>query len=112
MNDHVTLPITHWCRNCDAHFHLDQVRQCVPVPESIVGEEEVLQCPTCNSYHIQDLLDVNVGVQDFTVVFRLCESRNALSDFLLDLENRFPACDLEIIAVQIGNALERREGDV
>lgn len=101
-----THPITHWCSNCDAHFRLDQVRLCVPAPESALGEAEVLQCPTCSSYEIEKLLEA--GAQHCTVVFRLPASREALGYFLSELETKFPESEPEIVAVQSGNALERR----
>lgn len=108
MNSQPANQISHWCANCDAHFRLDQVRHCIPVSESALGETEVLQCPVCSSYEIQQLLEPDSATQHCTVVFRLPAAREALGYFLSDLETKFPACGHEIIAVQSGNALAKR----
>jgi ribosomal protein L44E len=51
--------ITHWCRNCNAHHALQQVRRGVPAPTSLNGEVDVLICPSCNSYDIEELQEVS-----------------------------------------------------
>jgi hypothetical protein len=110
MTSQSTHPITHWCSNCDGHFQLNQVRHCVPVPESALGEAEVLHCPTCGSYQIEKLLEADA--QHCTVVFRLPGSREALGYFLSELETKFPESEPEIVAVQSGNALhQKRDGE-
>ncbi|WP_159954173.1 hypothetical protein [Pseudomonas sp. R76] len=48
--------ITHWCRHCDSHHPKYQVSGAVPA--STDGEVDVLICPTCNSYEIEELLEV------------------------------------------------------
>ncbi|AZC83939.1 hypothetical protein PchlR47_24460 [Pseudomonas chlororaphis] len=50
--------ITHWCSSCNSHFQLSQVRHCIPVPTSPDGEEEILRCPSCGSYSIEELQEV------------------------------------------------------
>jgi predicted nucleic acid-binding Zn-ribbon protein len=58
MNTQSANQITHWCSSCNSHFPLHQVRHCIPVSTSPHGEEEVLQCPTCGSYNIEELQEV------------------------------------------------------
>jgi hypothetical protein len=50
--------ITHWCRSCNTHHALRQVRHCIPAPTSPNGEVVVLICPSCNSYDIEELREV------------------------------------------------------
>lgn len=109
MNHPRHSPVTHWCRNCDAHFRLDQVRQYIAAPEAVSGEIEVLQCPSCNSYYIEPLVEIDAENQHCTVVFRIPGPREALGDFLTELCTKFPARQPEIIAFKAGNALRQRE---
>ncbi len=51
--------ITHWCRNCGTHHPLPSVRQFVPAETSPEGETEVLTCPVCGSYDIDELQEVS-----------------------------------------------------
>ncbi|SDZ23864.1 hypothetical protein SAMN05444743_11145 [Pseudomonas sp. PDC86] len=52
-----TPAITHWCLHCDRHHPQHQVSGAVPAsPDS---EVDVLICPTCNSYDIEELLEVS-----------------------------------------------------
>lgn len=51
-----TPAISHWCRHCDSHHPKHQVRGAVPASPD--GEADVLICPTCNSYDIEELLEV------------------------------------------------------
>lgn len=109
-----TDDLTHWCSNCGGHFRLEQVRHYLPAPESPLGEEEVLQCPTCASYLIEPLIEAmqpesDRGVQDCTVVFRVSGPRDALANLLADLAVIFPTHQHEVIAVRTGNALRDRE---
>ena len=105
----MNVQITHWCRNCDAHFRLDQVRQCIAAPDSVAGEVEILQCPTCSSYYIEALRVAEGDVQHCTVVFRIPGPREAIGDFLTDLGTKFPERRPEIIAVRVGNVFQQRE---
>ncbi|MCF4988762.1 hypothetical protein GIW56_02510 [Pseudomonas gessardii] len=59
MSTLAPVSITHWCRNCNAHHALQQVRRCVPAPTSLNGEVDVLICPSCNSYDIEELQEVS-----------------------------------------------------
>ncbi|QHF43117.1 hypothetical protein PspS35_04710 [Pseudomonas sp. S35] len=53
------VAITHWCRNCDTHHALQQVQQCVPAPTALNAEVDILICPSCNSYDIEELREVS-----------------------------------------------------
>jgi hypothetical protein len=106
--------LSHWCSNCDTHFRLDQVRKYLPAPESALGEEEILQCATCGSYQVEELIEVtqpesDIDVRHWTVVFRVPGGRTALAEFLVDLAAKFPTSQHEVIAVRTGNALDNRE---
>jgi hypothetical protein len=59
MNTLTPVAITHWCRNCNTHHALQQIRHCVPAPTSLNGEVDVLICPSCNSYDIEELQEVS-----------------------------------------------------
>lgn len=56
--------ITHDCRGCGRHFALQQVRQVRqvrqvhPAEHTPEGEAEVLVCPVCGSYDIEQLEEV------------------------------------------------------
>lgn len=52
-------PITHWCRNCDAHHPVHRVRSFVNVSTIPEGKQEVLVCPNCASYEIEPLHEVS-----------------------------------------------------
>lgn len=56
-----TQPLTHDCRGCGRHFELHQVRQVRqvhPAEHTPEGEAEVLVCPVCGSYDIEQLEEV------------------------------------------------------
>lgn len=59
MNALAPETVTHWCRNCNTHHALRQVRHCIPAPTSLNGEVVVLICPSCNSYDIEELREVS-----------------------------------------------------
>ncbi len=59
MNTLTPVAITYWCRNCNTHHALQQVRHCVPAPTSLNGEVDVLICTSCNSYDIEELQEVS-----------------------------------------------------
>ncbi|AMB86052.1 putative protein CP11 [Pseudomonas agarici] len=50
-------------------------------------------------------LEPKVDVQHCTVIFRLPGPREATRQFLNDLGTHFPGDEVEIIAIQVGNAL-------
>ncbi|OPK02988.1 hypothetical protein BZ164_18905 [Pseudomonas veronii] len=52
-------PITHWCRNCDAHHPAHRVRSFIPVSTVPEGKQEFLVCPNCSSYEIEPLQEVS-----------------------------------------------------
>ena len=54
----MTGPLTHWCRQCDAHYRINHVRHCIPAPNPLEGEVEVNICPVCSSYEIEELQEV------------------------------------------------------
>lgn len=54
-----TQAITHNCRGCDRHFPLHQVREVHPAEHTHEGEAEVLVCPVCGSYDIEQLKEVD-----------------------------------------------------
>lgn len=54
-----TQSITHDCRGCGRHFSLNQVREVHPAEHTPEGEAEVLVCPVCGSYDIEQLEEVD-----------------------------------------------------
>jgi hypothetical protein len=52
-------PITHWCRQCDSHHPMHRVSHAFPCPTNARGKKEVWVCPSCNSYDIEELLEVS-----------------------------------------------------
>lgn len=53
------IQLTHWCHQCDSHHPAHRVRLVVQATVSTEGEVDVLICPTCNSYDIEELLEVS-----------------------------------------------------
>jgi|APLak6261690937_1056196.scaffolds.fasta_scaffold00933_7 Zn finger protein HypA/HybF involved in hydrogenase expression len=58
MSTLAPVSITHWCRNCNTHHAVQQVRRGVSSKTSYNTEEDVLICPSCNGYDIEELLEV------------------------------------------------------
>jgi len=52
-------PITHWCWQCDSHHPIHRVRCINKATVSPIGEVEVLICPNCSSYDIEELQEVS-----------------------------------------------------
>lgn len=107
----MSTALTHWCRNCTAHLSLNQIRHFTPAHTSSSGKSEVYLCPTCSSYDVDPLLPVpedqtDPQVHHCTVIFRVTGPRAATSHFLNDLCTKYPGDHAEIIAMQMGNALE------
>lgn len=59
MTTTALTPLTHHCRNCDAHHPRHQVRQCIPAENTPEGEVEVMVCPICGSYDLEQLQEVD-----------------------------------------------------
>ncbi|SMF20586.1 hypothetical protein [Pseudomonas sp. LAMO17WK12:I2] len=59
MSPLAPVVVTHWCRNCDSHHPFQQVQHCVPAPTALNGEVDILICPSCNSYDIEELQEVS-----------------------------------------------------
>lgn len=59
MSPLAPVAVTHWCRNCDSHHALQQVQHCVPAPTALNGEVDILICPSCNSYDIEEIREVS-----------------------------------------------------
>ena len=52
------IRLTHWCHQCDSHHPTLRVRSVVQAPVSLDSEVDVLICPNCNSYDIEELQEV------------------------------------------------------
>lgn len=53
------IRLTHWCHQCDSHHPTHRVRSVVQAPVSLDSEVDVLICPNCNSYDIEELQEVS-----------------------------------------------------
>lgn len=114
----ITPPgITHWCRSCTTHHTLHQVSCSIPHPTPFEEEIEVLVCPYCGSYEVDELVDVHErtflrpekGGQHCSVVFRVPGSQDAMRQFVHELGILFPGDQAEVIALRVGNALADKE---
>lgn len=59
MNSPVTHWLTHWCRSCGAHHPRHRIRQLIPMETAPDGEVELMTCPDCGSYEIEELQEVD-----------------------------------------------------
>lgn len=53
------IRLTHWCHQCNSHHPTHRVRSVVQASISLGGELDVLICPNCNSYDIEELQEVS-----------------------------------------------------